>query len=191
MQHALRPRATAAFLALAAGGALAAYGPSAAAHAAAPAHATARTAGTLSPAAGEPPCTTAHTRVTVAKVVRPVNHMLLTVTNTGSTRCAAYGAPVVGFDGDQSPLRVLDDSVPQAVVELEPGDSAYAGILLSSADGSGTHGHHVTSLRAGFENRDLEPIGTPTTLPVPGGAYEDDSAFVTYWQSTPALALLY
>jgi hypothetical protein len=137
------------------------------------------------------PCTTAGTRLAVQKVAEPINHLLLTVTNTGSTRCAAIGAPDLGFDGDQAVTRILRDSVPQAVVELEPGDSAYAAIGLSAGDGSGAHGRTVTSLRVQFQDRNLAPTGSQRTIAPPSGTYKDDSAFVTYWQTEPSAALTY
>lgn len=135
-------------------------------------------------------CTDADTRATLSPVTRPINHLLLTVTNTGGTSCDAYGAPLLGFDGDQSTLQVLDDSKPQAVVTLAPGESAYASIGLS---GDGDHGREVGTLRLFFQGREMAgSVGGVTTLSLPGGsAYVDSKAFVTYWQFSMADALTY
>ncbi|MFG2828497.1 DUF4232 domain-containing protein [Streptomyces sp. NPDC048434] len=66
-------------------------------------------------------CTNANTKVVVSKVTRPVNHLLLTVTNTGSGTCDAYGAPVLRFDDEQAAVQLVEDSRPQAVVTLAAG----------------------------------------------------------------------
>ncbi|MDT0416967.1 DUF4232 domain-containing protein [Streptomyces sp. DSM 41982] len=139
----------------------------------------------------EPPavkaCSTAATSLAVDRVRRPVNHLLLTLTNDGKRPCYAYGAPTVVFDDEPAVTVILQDSVPQAVVTLEPGDSAYAAIGLSSPGGPrGRTVHHLSSWLA---NRKLQAVGDPATLALPKPAHVDDSAFVTYWQSTPDLAL--
>jgi hypothetical protein len=123
-------------------------------------------------------------------VTRPINHLLLTVTNTGSTDCDAYGAPLLGFDGDQSSLRILSESQPQAVVTLAPGESAYASIGLS---GDGDLGHRATTLRLFFQGRALAgSVGAVKNLTVPGGSvYVDSSDWVSYWQFSITDALTY
>ncbi|MDT0448996.1 DUF4232 domain-containing protein [Streptomyces hesseae] len=129
-------------------------------------------------------CSAANSKVTVNTISRPINHLALTVTNTGSKRCAVYSAPALRFDEDQSATQVVQDSVPQSVVMLEPGQSAYAGIRISSADGSGDHGRTARNLEVHFSNRSGDgSTGTPAHLTLPQGTYIDDSAAVTYWQS--------
>ncbi|WP_344028370.1 DUF4232 domain-containing protein, partial [Streptomyces luteireticuli] len=114
------------------------------------------------------------------------------VTNTGRTACAAYHAPALRWDADQqSPVTVLRDSKPQAVVTLKPGQSAYAGIMSESPDGSGTHGHPVSGIDVYFTDASDEgSVGGPARPEVPG-TYFDDSAWVTYWQSSAEQALSY
>ncbi|WEH28307.1 DUF4232 domain-containing protein [Streptomyces sp. AM 3-1-1] len=108
-------------------------------------------------------CSTAATSLAVGRVRRPVNHLLLTLTNDGKRPCYAYGAPTV------------------------VGDSAYAALGLSSPGGPrGRTVHHLSSWLA---NRKLQAVGDPATLALPKPTHVDDSAFVTYWQSTPDLAL--
>lgn len=143
------------------------------------------------PAAHEPAaikaCATGSTSLAVGKVRRPVNHLLLTLTNDGKRPCYAYGAPTVVFDDEPAATGILTDSSPQAVVTLEPGESAYAAIGTSSPDGArGRTVHHLSSWLA---NRKLQAVGDAATLALPGATHVDDSAFVTYWQSTPDLAL--
>lgn len=136
-------------------------------------------------------CTGAHVKVAVTKVRRPVNHMLLTATNTGSVPCNAYGAPYLRWDDAQAATTFLDASKPQAVVTLAPGESAYAGIMYQSADGSGSEGHTARTLGVLFGNRAGDGSTGPSvrlTLPN-GGVHTDSSAWVTYWQSRSEDAL--
>lgn len=135
-------------------------------------------------------CTAGSVKLAVVKVERPLNHMLLTATNTGSRTCDAYNAPFLRFDQDQSATQVMRDSVPQAVVSLSPGQTAYASILMSSGDGSGAHGRTAEQLGVFFSARSGEgSVGDGATLSLPAGSYIDDSAAVSYWQSTMDLAL--
>ncbi|KAA6221028.1 DUF4232 domain-containing protein [Streptomyces albofaciens JCM 4342] len=128
-------------------------------------------------------CTAANTKVTVSKLSRPINHLLLTLTNTGSTRCDAYHYPALRFDDAQAPTAVRQDSKPQAVVSVEPGRSAYAAVRTSDASGEAEGGKTVRSLEVFFANRD-GGYGDRSARPaLPKGTYIDDSAQVTYWQS--------
>ncbi|WP_030565192.1 DUF4232 domain-containing protein [Streptomyces aureocirculatus] len=140
-------------------------------------------------AAGHVTCSAANTEVTVKKVNSPVNHLLLKATNTGGKTCFAYNAPYLRFDDAQSATAVNRDSVPQAVVSLEPGQSAYAGILTSTPQG--THGYQARDLGVSFANRAWTgSVGGSKDLKLPGGGvYLDSSAAVTYWQPNAAAAL--
>ncbi|MFI9257265.1 DUF4232 domain-containing protein [Streptomyces sioyaensis] len=136
-------------------------------------------------------CTGAQVKVTATKVNRPINHMLLTATNTGSVPCHAYNAPYLRWDDAQAATTFLDKSKPQAVVTLAPGESAYAGIMYQSADGSGSGGYNARTLGVLFANRAGNgSTGPAVRLPLPkGGITTDSSAWVTYWQSTAEDAL--
>ncbi|WP_416985792.1 DUF4232 domain-containing protein [Streptomyces sp. T028] len=132
------------------------------------------------------PCTPASTRTTATEVSRPLNHLLLTVTNTGSKNCDLAYYPAVAFSGAQSVPPVFEDSQPQAVVTLAPGESGYASVLLSAADGSGSNGRTAKSLDVYF-NADSDTPARPS-LPAKG-VYIDDTIHVTYWQREMADAL--
>ncbi|MFI0904485.1 DUF4232 domain-containing protein [Streptomyces sioyaensis] len=136
-------------------------------------------------------CTGAQVKVTATKVNRPVNHMLLTATNTGSAPCHAYHAPYLRWDDAQAATTFLDKSKPQAVITLAPGESAYAGVMYQSADGSGSGGHTARTLGVLFANgAGNGSTGPAVRLPLPkGGITTDSSAWVTYWQSTAEEAL--
>ncbi|MEU6847947.1 DUF4232 domain-containing protein [Streptomyces sp. NPDC046716] len=145
---------------------------------------TAKTPARSAAAAKPVTCSGANTRTVAAPLTRPVNHMLLTVTNTGGKPCYLYGYPVVRFGEAQSVPPVVEDSKPQAVVTLNPGESGYAAVLLSAADGSGKHGHTEKSLEVMFQPRSMSgslPATAHPALPA-DGAYIDDSLKVTYWQ---------
>lgn len=71
-------------------------------------------------------CDGGNSKVKLTAVTRPVNHMLLTVTNTGSKACNAYYHPFLRFGEAQAVPRTFEESKPQAVVTLGPGESAYS-----------------------------------------------------------------
>lgn len=136
------------------------------------------------------PCSSATTRMAATEVSRPLNHMLLTITNTGSKNCDLTGHdltgyPAVRFDEAQSVPPPFEDSKPQAVVTLAPGESGYASVLLTSADGSGSGGYTAKSLAVYIDQS--ESAARPS-LPAKG-VYVDDSIGVSYWQATMADAL--
>ncbi|MFH8381853.1 DUF4232 domain-containing protein [Kitasatospora sp. NPDC018058] len=135
------------------------------------------------PSAAKPTtCEGSNTKTTAAPLNRPVNHMLLTVTNTGSGTCYLYGYPAVRFGEAQSVPPVITDSKPQAVVTLQPGESGYASVNLSSTDGgNGSHGDTAMSLAVYFHGPSgNESVGAAANPPLPAkGVYVDDSLKVT------------
>ncbi|MFC3573630.1 DUF4232 domain-containing protein [Streptomyces yaanensis] len=131
-------------------------------------------------------CEGSNTKTVAAPLNRPVNHMLLTVTNTGRKTCFLYGYPAVRFGEAQSVPPVIEDSQPQAVVTLAPGESGYASVNLSATDGSASNGHTVKSLTVYFHGRSgNESVGAGAHPSLPAkGVYVDDSLKVTYWQQS-------
>ncbi|MER5832791.1 DUF4232 domain-containing protein [Streptomyces sp. NPDC002130] len=128
-------------------------------------------------------CNGSNTTVTAQPVRRPVNHMLLTVKNTGSKTCDLTYYPMLRFDEMQWAPRPIEDSQPQAVVTLAPGESGYAGVSLSAADGSGEWGTTGHKLTVGFQGRTPNSDGGPSAIPsLPAkGVYYDSTLTVTYW----------
>ncbi|MEU0412137.1 DUF4232 domain-containing protein [Streptomyces griseorubiginosus] len=157
--------------------------PTSAAGSKAPAASRTTSAGS-SPAATPVTCEGSDTKTVAAPLTRPVNHLLLTVTNTGSRTCFLYGSPAVRFGGAQSVPPTIEDSQPQAVVTLEPGQSGYASVNLSATDGSAANGRTAKSLTVYFQGRSLSgSVGKAATPALPAkGVYVDDSLKVTYWQ---------
>ncbi|MFI0968091.1 DUF4232 domain-containing protein [Streptomyces sp. NPDC021080] len=132
-------------------------------------------------------CNGSNTRMSATAVSRPLNHLLLTVTNTGSKNCDLTGYPIARFSEAQSVPPVAEETHPQAVVTLAPGESGYAGVLLSAADGSGGNGYTAKTLEVGFSGggRTARPA-----LPAKG-VFIDDKLTVTYWQQDLDTALSY
>ncbi|MFK0022309.1 DUF4232 domain-containing protein [Streptomyces sp. NPDC090798] len=133
-----------------------------------------------------PACNGANTKTTATEVSRPLNHLLLTVTNTGAKNCDLTGYPIARLGEAQSVPPVAESTHPQAVVTLAPGESGYAGVLLSAADGSGGNGYTAKTLVVGFAK------GRSATPALPAkGVYVDDKLTVTYWQQSLDDALAY
>ncbi|MGM0349419.1 DUF4232 domain-containing protein [Streptomyces sp. Adlamb9] len=129
-------------------------------------------------------CNGSNTKVTAQVLSRPLNHMMLTVKNTGSKYCDLTYYPVLRFDGMQWAPGADESTKPQAVTTLAPGESGYAGVLLSAADGSGDGGQTGHKLTVYFQGMTPNSDGGATanvTLPAKG-VYYDSSLKVTYWQ---------
>ncbi|WP_425830886.1 DUF4232 domain-containing protein [Streptomyces fractus] len=130
-------------------------------------------------------CQGSNTKTVAAPLTRPLNHMLLTVTNTGSSTCYLYGYPAVRFTGAQSVPPVDENTQPQAVVTLKPGESGYASVRLSAADGSGSNGYTANDLTVYFQNRSGGSLNSAAHPSLPAeGLHIDDSIQVTYWQQS-------
>ncbi|MFI5980060.1 DUF4232 domain-containing protein [Streptomyces sp. NPDC051555] len=142
-------------------------------------------------AGGRVQCAGSNTAVTVQPVTRPLNHMLITVRNTGSKPCDLTYYPVLRFDEMQWAPAARKETQPQAVVTLAPGGSGYAAAMLSAADGSGEGGTTARRLTIGFQGRTPNSSGGASATPAlpPQGIYYDSSLVVTYWQQSAAEAL--
>lgn len=130
-------------------------------------------------------CEGSVTRTVAAPLIRPVDHLLLTVTNTGSRTCYLYGYPALRFGSAQSVPPPIAASHPQAVVTLDPGESGYASVRLSAGDGSAAKGRTEKSLTVFFSGRSgAGSVGAGAHPPLPaGGVHVDGSLTTTYWQS--------
>jgi hypothetical protein len=138
-------------------------------------------------------CNGSNTTVTAQPVSRPLNHMLITVKNTGSKLCDLTYFPVLRFDEMQWVPQPVAASKPQAVTTLAPGESGYAGVLLASADGSGDGGTTGRRLTVAFQGATPNSSGGASATPsLPAkGVYYDSSLQVTYWQREMDDALAY
>ncbi|MER6142152.1 DUF4232 domain-containing protein [Streptomyces sparsogenes] len=131
------------------------------------------------------PCDINKLSVGVKTVKRPLNYAVIEVNSHAGVDCNLVGYPILNFNDAQAPIPVNESTKPQAVVTLAPGETAYAGIRLSAADGSGKHGYKATSLKVYLQGSD---DSKPVELPG-GSLYLDSTAQVTYWQSDLSNAL--
>ncbi|MBD0418851.1 DUF4232 domain-containing protein [Streptomyces sp. TRM S81-3] len=131
-------------------------------------------------------CSASSVKITATEVSRPLNHLLLTATNTGSKTCYLPAYPMARFGEAQSVPPVAEETKPQAVTTLEPGKSGYAGVLLSAGDGSAEGGHTVTTLTVPFDDGSVATVALPS-----GGVHVDNALTVTYWQPSMDTALTY
>ncbi|MFD6192967.1 DUF4232 domain-containing protein [Streptomyces sp. NPDC060275] len=131
-------------------------------------------------------CSASDVRITAANAPRPINHLLLTATNTGAKTCALPPYPAARFGEAQSVPPVAESSKPQSLTTLAPGESGYAGVRLSSGDGSGENGYDAKTLTIPFEDGSIARVKLPS-----GGVYVDTALTVTYWQTSVSNALDY
>ncbi|MFD9563751.1 DUF4232 domain-containing protein [Streptomyces sp. NPDC059994] len=129
-------------------------------------------------------CTGSNMKLTATPISRPINHILLTATNTGKTTCNAYDAPAIKFSNAQSPIPVDKDTIPQAVVTLAPGQSTYA-MVRTQGESDGTDPYMTSQVVVYFRGAvGMESVGRSAyaSLPKPVGVV-DAQAMATYWQS--------
>ncbi len=138
-------------------------------------------------------CNGENSKLSLTEVARPVNHLLLTLTNVGSKACNAYYYPYLKFGEAQSVPKTFEDSKPQAVATINPGESVYTGVLTSAADGSGSNGYSTNDVSVSFQNSDGNSDGTGPAVSVPlsKSTFVDSSLSVTYWQMSMDDALQY
>ena len=129
----------------------------------------------------------------MAPVREPINHLLITATNTSKNRCRLNGYPALRLDPEQqAPTAPVAATKPPSPIVLGPGASAYAGLMTSAADGSGKFGKNEPTMEIQLETvaGGSDPGAKPITLSLPKGAdFVDDSATVTYWVADQQTAL--
>lgn len=122
-------------------------------------------------------CSASDVKITATTVSRPINHLLLTATSTGSKTCMLPPYPVARFGEAQSVPPVIAESKPHSVAAVGPGETAYAGVRLTMADGSGGEPISVDTLRIPFDD------GSVAKVALPSGVHVDSKLAVTYWQT--------
>ncbi|MFD3781524.1 DUF4232 domain-containing protein [Streptomyces sp. NPDC058612] len=138
-------------------------------------------------------CTDEYTDVKVEWAVPPVkddSRLLLVVTNTGTEPCTLRTHPVLRpKDGHGRLVGVFMNSGPQAEVTLAPGKEAYAGLLLRQSSKDVSTLVKDMALAPHGQSPD-SPTGEGVLLEMPkGGVYVDDTARVTYWNSSSEAAV--
>ncbi|MFH8978702.1 DUF4232 domain-containing protein [Streptomyces sp. NPDC017890] len=130
-------------------------------------------------------CSASDVKITATKVSRPINHLLLTATGTGSKTCMLPPYPVARFGEAQSVPPVIEESQPHSVAGVGPGETAYAGVRLTMADGSGGEPISVGTLTIPFDDDSVVKVALPS------GVVVDSELAVTYWQTGIDHALNY
>ncbi|MEV4945702.1 DUF4232 domain-containing protein [Streptomyces sp. NPDC053755] len=131
------------------------------------------------------PCSTHDVTFTATLAEPTTGSYLLKITNKGSKACRALGHPVVTF-GDLDGQATARGEAPgiEEALRLEPGASAYAGLMGGAKDGTGRTVHTI-AMTMNTES-DLEQ--TPLTASTPG-LYVSDKTSVTPWMDNVEDAL--
>jgi hypothetical protein len=136
-------------------------------------------------------CDDTNTRTTAEKVRKPINHMLITVLNTGTEPCTLYGYPILNFGEAQPTSRVNPDSEMDQTLVLNPDDVGYSGVTLSSAEGERGDTSRDLVVRFRGPKADVFP-GKDAELRLPApGVYTDDTLTVTYWSIDSNFVLIW
>ncbi|MEV7506566.1 DUF4232 domain-containing protein [Streptomyces sp. NPDC090085] len=132
------------------------------------------------------PCSTADVTFTASLAEPTTSSYLLKVTNKSGKACRVLGHPVVTFgslDG-QAAERGAAPGIEDAI-RLEPGRTAYAGLMGGLDDGSGKT---VNSIALTM-NTESDLVQTPLTASTPGFRVVPDKNFVSPWTDNAEDAL--
>ncbi|MEV8535466.1 DUF4232 domain-containing protein [Streptomyces sp. NPDC051211] len=124
------------------------------------------------------PCSTYDVKFTATLAEPTTSSYLLKITNKGTKACRALGHPVVTF-GDLDGQATERGEAPgiEDAIRLDPGESAYAGLMGGTKDGKGKS---VDSIAMTMNTEsDLEQ--TPLKAPTPGLYVSPDKNSVTAW----------
>ncbi|TGA92528.1 DUF4232 domain-containing protein [Streptomyces sp. MZ04] len=139
--------------------------------------------------AGDGDCTLATAKISLDETGGSAPVVLLKLTNNGDKRCSVYGAPFFSDPTAGKNLPVAEDTQPQSVVGVEPGQSAYASINLAAKDSGDTHRTKTFNVTLGASDGKGTDGHASVDSPGPAGLLLDSSSRITYWQSTSEDAL--
>lgn len=140
-----------------------------------------------SPGPGGPgDCSTDMLKLTIEPLREPINHVMIEAKNISQLPCHLNKYPMLRtYQAQPTPIPAAEATKPASAIVLLPGASAYAGVMTSAADGSGTSGKNIPALLL-----QLQPsaggggVGRPASVAMPPGSqYIDSAAVVTYWES--------
>ncbi|MEU7727302.1 DUF4232 domain-containing protein [Streptomyces sp. NPDC040724] len=132
------------------------------------------------------PCSTFDVKFTAALAEPTTSSYLLKITNKGTKACRVLGHPVVTFgslDG-QATERGTAPGIEDAI-RLDPGESAYAGLMGGANDGKGKT---VDSIEMTM-NTESDLAQTPLKASTPGLYVSPDKNSVTAWMDNAEDAL--
>ena len=144
-------------------------------------------------AGGPRDCSTDMLHFSIDPVREPINHVLISATNTSQIPCHLNKYPLLRtFQASTSTIGVAPMDKPAAAILLAPGAVAYSGVMTNAADGSGTNRKTIPALFLQLQPGDAAAGGTgrPVSVAMPPSAqYIDSSAYVSYWESDTQTAL--
>ncbi|MFI7353936.1 DUF4232 domain-containing protein [Streptomyces avidinii] len=132
------------------------------------------------------PCSTFDMTFTASLAEPTTSSYLLKITNKGTKACRALGHPVVTF-GDLDGQATERGAAPgiEDAIRLEPGQSAYAGLMGGAKDGKGKT---VNSIALTM-NTESDLKQTPLKASTPGLYVSPDKNSVTAWMNNAEDAL--
>ncbi|QES58507.1 hypothetical protein DEJ51_33900 [Streptomyces venezuelae] len=132
------------------------------------------------------PCSTFDVTFTASLAEPTTSSYLLKITNKGTKACRALGHPVVTF-GDLDGQATERGAAPgiEDALRLEPGQSAYAGLMGGAHDGKGKS---VDSIALTM-NTESDLKQTPLKASTPGLYVSPDKNSVTAWMNNAEDAL--
>ncbi|WP_327412053.1 DUF4232 domain-containing protein [Streptomyces sp. NBC_01233] len=124
------------------------------------------------------PCSTFDVKFTATLAEPTTSSYLLKITNKGTKACRVLGHPVVTFGGldGQATERGTAPGIEDAI-RLDPGESAYAGLMGGANDGKGKT---VASIEMTM-NTESDLKQTPLKASTPGLYVSPDKNSVTAW----------
>ena len=125
-------------------------------------------------------------KLTIEPLREPINHVMISGEEHLAAAVPSEQVPAAAhLQAQQTPIQAAGATKPAIAMVLQPGASAYAGVMTSAADGSGTNGKNVPAMLL-----QLQPsaggggVGRPASVAMPPGSqYIDSAAVVTYWES--------
>ncbi|MFD7926662.1 DUF4232 domain-containing protein [Streptomyces sp. NPDC059742] len=138
------------------------------------------------PACAVFPCSTFDVTFTATLAEPTTSSYLLKITNKGTKACRALGHPIVTF-GDLDGQATERGAAPgiEDALRLEPGQSAYAGLMGGTNDGKGKT---VNSIALTM-NTESDLKQTPLKASTPGLYVSPDKNSVTAWMNNAEDAL--
>ncbi|MEU9083483.1 DUF4232 domain-containing protein [Streptomyces sp. NPDC048357] len=132
------------------------------------------------------PCSTLDVKFTATLAEPTTSSYLLKITNKGTKACRALGHPIVTF-GDLDGQATERGTAPgiEDAIRLDPGESAYAGLMGGANDGKGKTVNSI-ELTMNTES-DLEQ--PPLKASTPGLYVSPDKNSVTAWMDNAEDAL--
>ncbi|MFD9012265.1 DUF4232 domain-containing protein [Streptomyces sp. NPDC059552] len=132
------------------------------------------------------PCSTFDVTFTASLAEPTTSSYLLKITNKGTKACRALGHPIITF-GDLDGQATERGAAPgiEDAIRLEPGQSAYAGLMGGAKDGKGkTVGSIALTM-----NTESDLKQTPLGASTPGLYVSPDKNSVTAWMTNAEDAL--